>query len=140
VTEGLAPLEAVREVGTFRLSARIFDLRAMGHRIEREWVTTPGGVGSLKYRPDRRARADRGGLLMLRRSPLRRYAQRDPVTPEVRLQVLQRDLGCVAVLLGEPPSECHGYLTLDHVKTHPAMGSAPRRMPRTSRLSASSTT
>jgi hypothetical protein len=59
---------------------------------------------------------------MLRRSPLRRYAQRDPVTPEIRLEVLQRDLGCVAVLLGEPPSECRGYLTLDHVKTNPAMG------------------
>jgi hypothetical protein len=36
-------------VGCFRLSARVFDLRAAGHRIEREWVTTPGGSRVARY-------------------------------------------------------------------------------------------
>jgi hypothetical protein len=48
--EGVTPLLALHEVGCFRLSARVFDLRAMGHRIEREWVTTPGGSRVAKYR------------------------------------------------------------------------------------------
>jgi hypothetical protein len=47
--EGLTPLEALREVGTFRLGARVFDLRKAGHRIEREWVTTPGGSRVARY-------------------------------------------------------------------------------------------
>lgn len=64
---------------------------------------------------------------MLRRSPLRRSAaHRDPVTPELRLVVLARDFGCVAVRLGEDPGTCRGRLTLDHVKDQPRMG---RRAP-----------
>jgi hypothetical protein len=47
--EGLTPIEALREVGTFRLGARVFDLRKAGHRIEREWVTTPGGSRVARY-------------------------------------------------------------------------------------------
>jgi hypothetical protein len=47
--EGVTPLLALHEVGCFRLSARIFDLRAMGHRIEREWVTTRGGSRVARY-------------------------------------------------------------------------------------------
>jgi hypothetical protein len=47
--EGVTPLLALQEVGCFRLSARIWDLRAMGHRIEREWVTTPGGSRVARY-------------------------------------------------------------------------------------------
>jgi hypothetical protein len=47
--EGLTPLEALREVGTFRLGARVFDLRKAGHRIEREWVTTPGQSRVARY-------------------------------------------------------------------------------------------
>lgn len=48
--------------------------------------------------------------------------RRDPVTPEVALTVLRRDSGCVAVSLGESPSDCGGRLTLDHVKDAPRMG------------------
>jgi hypothetical protein len=47
--EGLTPLEALREVGTFRLAARIRDLRTAGHRIEREWVTTSGQSRVARY-------------------------------------------------------------------------------------------
>ena len=47
---------------------------------------------------------------------------RDPVTPAVALEVLQRDAGCVAVKLGEHPSRCRGRHTLDHVKDQPRMG------------------
>ena len=50
----------------------------------------------------------------------------DPVTPVVRLAVLERDGGCVAVRLGESPADCGGRLTLDHVKDQPRMG---RRAP-----------
>lgn len=48
--------------------------------------------------------------------------RRDPVTPDLALLVLRRDGGCVAVTLGEPPSNCAGRLTLDHVKDQPRMG------------------
>lgn len=48
--------------------------------------------------------------------------RRDPVTPDVALAVLNRDAGCVAVVLGASPSECRGRLTLDHVKDQPRMG------------------
>lgn len=61
----------------------------------------------------------------MRRTPLRRSAgarHTDPVTAEVRLAVLERDQGCVAVTLGENPIVCRGRLTLDHVKAQPAMG------------------
>jgi hypothetical protein len=48
--------------------------------------------------------------------------RRDPVTPDLRLAVLHRDNGCVAVWLGEFGAECRGRLTLDHVKDQPMMG------------------
>ena len=44
------------------------------------------------------------------------------MTPALRLAVLARDGGCVAVALGEPPHDCGGRLTLDHVKDQPRMG------------------
>lgn len=47
---------------------------------------------------------------------------RDPVTPEVRLFVLARDGGCVAVKLGESPADCRSPLTLDHVRDQPKVG------------------
>jgi hypothetical protein len=47
---------------------------------------------------------------------------RDPVTPELRLAVLERDRGCVAVKLGADPADCRSPLTLDHVKSQPRMG------------------
>ena len=48
--------------------------------------------------------------------------RRDPVTPDLAVAVIERDQGCVAVLLGEEPSTCGGRLTLDHVKDEPRMG------------------
>lgn len=59
----------------------------------------------------------------IRRKP---FAKADPVTPELRLAVLERDQECVAVKLGEPKADCRGRLTLDHVKDEPRMG---RRAP-----------
>lgn len=44
------------------------------------------------------------------------------MTPDLRLAILKRDKGCVAVLLGEPSDDCRGRLTLDHVKDQPRMG------------------
>lgn len=59
----------------------------------------------------------------MRRTPLRRSGRRkDPVTADVRLAVLERDRGCVAVTLGEDPLDCRGPLTLDHVRDQPMMG------------------
>ena len=48
--------------------------------------------------------------------------KRDPVTPELRIAVLNRDRGCVAVMLGAEAGDCRGRLTLDHVKDYPMMG------------------
>lgn len=66
--------------------------------------------------------------MTLRRTPLRRTRRKaDPVTPEVRLAVLERDGGCLAVRIGgQDPASCAGPLTLDHVKDAPRMG---RRAP-----------
>ncbi len=44
------------------------------------------------------------------------------MTPDVRLAVLTRDAGCVAVWLDQDPATCRGRLTLDHVKDQPRMG------------------
>lgn len=46
---GLTPLDALREVGTFRLGARIWDLRESGHLIETEWIRTPSGSRVARY-------------------------------------------------------------------------------------------
>lgn len=60
----------------------------------------------------------------LRRSAMKRNRRRvDPVTPELRIAVLTRDGGCLAVLIGkQDPATCGGPLQLDHVKDHPRMG------------------
>jgi hypothetical protein len=49
----------------------------------------------------------------------------DPVTPQLRIDVLQRDGGCVARTARDADA-CQGRLTLDHVKDQPRMG---RRAP-----------
>ena len=51
--------------------------------------------------------------------------RRDPVTPELRIAVLERDRICVASNFDDA-DECRGRLTLDHVKDQPRMG---RRAP-----------
>ena len=53
--------------------------------------------------------------------------RRDPVTPETALAVYAREGGCLAVKLGEPPSDCSGRLTLDHIREQAGMGK--RRAP-----------
>jgi hypothetical protein len=54
---------------------------------------------------------------------MKRHAHRDPVTPELRLEVLERDQGCVYPLVEGLLVEgwavgiyCAGRLTLDHVQ------------------------
>ena len=59
----------------------------------------------------------------MKRTPMRRTRRRsDPVTPELRIAVLERDAGCVAVRLGADPADCRSPLTLDHVKTELRLG------------------
>lgn len=53
---------------------------------------------------------------------MKRHARRDPVTPAVRLAVLERDSGCRAPLLGGSFLDCWGRLTLEHVKDDLRMG------------------
>jgi hypothetical protein len=53
---------------------------------------------------------------------MKRRRTADPVTPDLRIAVLERDRGCVAVTLGADPAGCRGRLTLDHVKDQPRMG------------------
>lgn len=47
--DGLTPKDALELVGTMRLAARIADLRALGHRIDTETITTPGGAHVARY-------------------------------------------------------------------------------------------
>ena len=41
----ITPIDAMREFGIMRLGARIYDLKAMGHRIEREMLTSQNRYG-----------------------------------------------------------------------------------------------
>lgn len=43
--EGITPLEAITELGCFRLAARISDLSRAGYKIEREMVRTTNRDG-----------------------------------------------------------------------------------------------
>jgi|ERR1035437_378273 hypothetical protein len=58
----------------------------------------------------------------MKRSPIRRHPHKDPVTPELRQAVLERDRGCVARRLDSLAGYCSGTLTLDHVKEEPRLG------------------
>ena len=46
---GITPKEALAEVGTMRLAARISDLRRMGHEIETRTYVTTGGAHVARY-------------------------------------------------------------------------------------------
>lgn len=54
-------LDALTTVGSFRLSARIHELRRLGCRIERVWITTPRGARIAGYRLAQEALAEKGG-------------------------------------------------------------------------------
>lgn len=47
--QGLTAIDALSAVGSFRLAARIADLRAEGHNIESEWMTTATGKRIVRY-------------------------------------------------------------------------------------------
>lgn len=46
---GVTALEALDEVGTSRLAARVAELRAEGYEIDSTYVTTPGGKRIVRY-------------------------------------------------------------------------------------------
>jgi len=48
--EGITPLEALRVIGTFRLAARVYDLRKRGHRIVEQDEVVSGGARVARYR------------------------------------------------------------------------------------------
>lgn len=48
---GITPLEAMRDLGVYRLASRISDLKRAGHHIESEFVAVPnryGGKSNVK--------------------------------------------------------------------------------------------
>lgn len=45
----ITPIDALNLFGSFRLGARIADLRAQGHDIQSEFVTTPSGKRVKAY-------------------------------------------------------------------------------------------
>jgi len=45
----ITPIEALEKFGSFRLGARIADLRSEGHEIKSEFVTTPTGKRVKAY-------------------------------------------------------------------------------------------
>jgi hypothetical protein len=53
---------------------------------------------------------------------MRRRPHRDPVTPELRIAIFERDGGCIAPRLGGTAHDCWGRLTLAHVKDEPRAG------------------
>jgi hypothetical protein len=48
--ETITPLDALRDCGSFRVGARIFELRRAGYQIETTRVHTPGGAIVAGYR------------------------------------------------------------------------------------------
>ena len=47
--DGITAIDALNECGSFRLAARISDLRASGHHIEAAMVTLPNGKRIARY-------------------------------------------------------------------------------------------
>lgn len=47
---GVTPLDALDAVGSFRLGARVFELRAEGYEISSDLETTPTGKRIARYR------------------------------------------------------------------------------------------
>ena len=54
--EGVTALTALDEVGSFRLGARVFELREAGYRVETDWVTTASGKRIARYRLEEQLR------------------------------------------------------------------------------------
>lgn len=48
--EGCTPLDALAEVGSFRLGARIWELKRDGYDVETQLVTTGTGKRIARYR------------------------------------------------------------------------------------------
>jgi hypothetical protein len=48
--EGITPLEALNVIGTFRLAARVYDLRKLGHNIVEKDEVVSGGARVARYR------------------------------------------------------------------------------------------
>lgn len=46
---GVTPLDALHIVGSFRLAARVYDLRAEGYAIEAHRINTPNGAEIACY-------------------------------------------------------------------------------------------
>lgn len=47
--QGITPMDALMEAGSFRAAARISDLRREGHNIETRMVTTANGKRVARY-------------------------------------------------------------------------------------------
>lgn len=48
--EGVTPLDALDAIGSFRLGARVWELKAEGYAIESQMVTTANGKRIARYR------------------------------------------------------------------------------------------
>lgn len=53
-------------------------------------------------------------------------SRKDPVTPELRLALFERDGSCIAPLVGGSALDCWGRSTIEHVKSELRLG---RRAP-----------
>jgi len=46
---GITALDALDRIGSFRLGARVWELRAAGYDVTSEYVTTPSGKRIVRY-------------------------------------------------------------------------------------------
>lgn len=58
---GVTSLDALASVGSFRLGARVWELRQAGYDVRSEMVTTPSGKRIARYTLHERTRLDRIG-------------------------------------------------------------------------------
>lgn len=48
--DGVTALDALDTIGSFRLGARVWELKAAGYEIETDLITTPAGKRIARYR------------------------------------------------------------------------------------------
>ena len=87
---GITPKEALTEVGTMRLAARIADLRAAGHVIHTQTITTLGGARVARYVLADLSMRDTREPATVGRSSRRAYATWDEMRDRLKAEAEKR--------------------------------------------------
>jgi hypothetical protein len=56
----ITPMEALKELGIFRLGARVYDLKRLGHKISKQMIQVPVRRGEVSWVAQYRLEQKRG--------------------------------------------------------------------------------